>query len=272
MTSQSLRAFKSTEPSQSRRACRATACGSYGWLLPTPFWCLSPFALSTSVKPEADALHNVSSAMTSLHSSVEHRRNTHVNLRSPGRTENMVSSWRGEHLITCEAITLRRHDGGSLSSKTSENNTASETTQQAFTPQSNLTNPASLQELPTASVQYMPRVSSLHLFANGIRQARWRPHELHLLFFRFVRRGGLSWRQPRGLLSQIFLEKKNFVVIRLLSFSFHCNCSIHVSFHDHCDMSSAERKTKLCLSALRKNLFQQGPETRVQHVRRPESH
>ena len=147
MASQSLRAFNSTEPSLSRRACRATACGSYGWLLPTPFWCLSPFALSTSVKPEADALHNVSSVMTSLHCSVEHRRNTHVRLRSPSRTEGIVSSWRGEHLITIEAISLRRHDGGSLSSKTSESNTASETTEQAFTPQSNLTNPASLQDI-----------------------------------------------------------------------------------------------------------------------------
>ena len=32
------------------------------------------------------------------------------------------------------------------------------------------------------------------LVANGIRQAMWRPHGLHLLFFRFVRRGELSWR------------------------------------------------------------------------------
>ena len=135
MASQSPRAFNATEPSQSRRACRATACGSYGWLLPTPFWCLSPFALSTSVKPEADALHNVSSAMTSLYYQVEHRRNTHVRLRSPGRTEGIVSSWRDEHLTTTEAITLRRHDSDSLSSKTSESNTASETTEQSFTPQ-----------------------------------------------------------------------------------------------------------------------------------------
>ena len=36
-----------------------------------------------------------------------------------------------EHLMTIEAITLRRHDGGSLSSSTSESNTASETTEQA---------------------------------------------------------------------------------------------------------------------------------------------
>ena len=144
--------------------------------------------------------------MTSLHCSVEHRRNTHVRLRSPGRTEGIVSSWTGEHLITIEAITLRRHDGDTLSSKTSESNTASETTEQAFTPQSNLTDPASLQELPMTSVQFMPRVSSLHLFANGIRQAKWRPHGLHIFFFRFVRRGGLSWRLPRVLSSGIFFK------------------------------------------------------------------
>ena len=234
MASQSLRAFNSTEPSQSRRACRATACGSYGWLLPTPFWCVSPFALSTSVKPEADALHNVSSAMTSLHCSVEHRRNTHVRLRSPGRTEGIVSSWTGEHLITIEAITLRRHDGGSLSSKTSENNTASETTQQAFTPQSNLTNPASLQELPMTSVQFMPRVSSLHgrqLDPSGhVAPARASPP---LLPFRPTRRTQLAFATGSFFGNLFFFyKKKNFVVIRLLSSSFHCNGSIHVSFHD----------------------------------------
>ena len=85
-----------------------------------------------------------SSAMTSLHCSVEHRRNIHVHLQSPGRTESIVSSWRSEHPVTIEAVTLRRHDGDTLSSKTSESNTASETSAHAFTPQSKLTNPASL--------------------------------------------------------------------------------------------------------------------------------
>ena len=62
------------EPSWSRRACRTTACGSYGWLLPTLFWCLFPFSFVHTGKPAADALHNASSAMTSLHWQVEHRR------------------------------------------------------------------------------------------------------------------------------------------------------------------------------------------------------
>ena len=205
----SLRACNSTEPSQSRRACRATACGSYGWLLPTPFWCLSPFALSTSVKPEADALHNVLSAMTSLHCSVEHRRNTHDRLRSPSRTEGVVSSWRGEHLDHHRSLHTATPTKVAVSQATRpRGNTASETTEQAFTPQSKLTNPAALQEFPLASVQFMPRVSSLHVFENGIRQARWRPHGLHLLFFRSVRRGGLRWRLPRGLFSSNFSVKK----------------------------------------------------------------
>ena len=43
------------EPSLLRRACRATACGSYGWLLPTPFdQTGSSLALSCSGSQESD--------------------------------------------------------------------------------------------------------------------------------------------------------------------------------------------------------------------------
>ena len=154
------------------------------------------------MKLAADALHNASSAMTSLHCQVGHRRNIHVHLRSLGRTEG-----------TIEAITLRRRDGGSLSRNTSESNTASETTEQAVTPQSNLTNPASSQEFPRASV-LESRLST----SSG----------LHFLFFPF--RPTLSKATGSFLWESFFFSKKNFVVIRLLSFSFHCNGSIHGFF------------------------------------------
>ena len=39
-----------------------------------------------------------------------------------------------------------------------------------------------------ASVQFMPRIASLRVFADGIWQARWSPKKLLICFFRFVRR------------------------------------------------------------------------------------
>ena len=62
---------------------------------PTPFWCLSLFAVCAHVKPAVHALHDASSKPTiGIHTS-------------------LVSM-----LMGIEAIILLRHDGGSLSSIT----------------------------------------------------------------------------------------------------------------------------------------------------------
>ena len=68
--------------------------------------------------------------------------------RSPERTDSRVSSWRGEHLISIEAIT-RAAVSQAVSQPKCPSNTTSEAIEQAFTPSGNLMHSASHQLSPT---------------------------------------------------------------------------------------------------------------------------
>ena len=111
-----------------------------------------------------------------------------------------------------------------------------------------------------ASVHFKPRISSLHVFASGIRQGSWSPCGLFLVFPCFIRRARLSGRQPQVLSLSISFGRSSSSS-DLVSFPIHCHISHHflfhwLPFHHHRDMENeTERergKNELCLLSSKK--------------------